>query len=157
MLSVAPSTLFIPPGINVPAIAIEVPDGQWYRLLYLSWTFSTVATAGNRNFIYQVRDPSGNVVLASQSPAAQTPSVTCTYLVSPSVQAYTNTTVASQWFQSWPMPDLLWPAGYLLLFFEDIHPGADTFQANATVGVENYVEDTDARGATTLVPTPLLT
>lgn len=133
-----------------------VPQGQWWRIVFVSAELSTDANPGNRVPSFQIRDPSGNIVFTTATPLAVPPSTQGFVTYGPNLQPFSNAVAAGTVFGEAPVPDVLLGPGFEIDVGVAGAGGAgDSYPANAIIaGVEVYTPSKTTPGA--LVQTPAI-
>lgn len=90
----------------------EVPAGKEVEIMSVYVVVVASGSAGTRNYVFEIKDESDNVILKIVAPATQAASETRQYLFAPGV-AYITSFIDTT-FLSVPIPSLRLPAGYII-------------------------------------------
>ena len=148
-----PVQIYSLPLASANTLQIAVPSGKFWRVVYVSATFSASAAAASRVIEFDVTNPQNTNVLQARSSVAQTNSTFMQYLAYPSVSPYANTTSPGAEFSAFPIPDMVWQYGYTFQFVATQTQAGDTWLTPATIAVEIYTES--AEGVLTPVAEPV--
>jgi len=151
--------LYAPESDGQDFLTLEVPDGQWWRIIYLAAEYTTGVTAGNRSMRIEIEDPRGNFILTEGAPAAQPASAVTKYTFAPGVTTFANMTVLSQSYQSVAIPDLLWGQGFVIHLHVFNSGGTDAFSGGVgpVFAMEVYTEERLNDSGVSIPETPALT
>lgn len=141
------------PTIGINSCQLFVPDGQWWRIVFVNIGWATFAAVANRVAVLQVVPKGGGVGLIEPAPAAQLASVSATYLYAPGITSFTNLTDPNNNAQVLAIPDLIWAPGTKIQWIVNNAQAGDNFTSPHTLAYELYVPD--PAGGLVPLPTPL--
>lgn len=147
--------LITPRVVSFAQWAALIPDGQWWRVVYVWGQWSTSAVAGTRSVFFRVWDPvSGTFSFQTQTPLAQAASAAGTYLFGPGLTSFAVSTDPLVEMGVATLPDLLWPPGKELFLGVASAKAGDAWATGVTFAVEVYTPEKE--GSPVLVPMPLV-
>lgn len=142
--------LLVPAAVGSSIRRVTVPEGQWWRLIYISTSINTSAVVANRSVAYEVFPPAGTGGFIMPAALMQTASTTIVYTFSPHVSSYALAPASLPGVAVAAVPDLLWAPGTLIqLEVQGIQAG-DTYAGQLGAAVEVYIVERPGR----LVPLP---
>lgn len=149
------STQLYTPTLVIPSVErMTIPDGQWWRIIYLNGTFGTSAIVGPRTVFVVMQKPGGAIVFQEYAPASPGASAFANYLYGPGLTAFANTTDPTAVSVVATLPDLLWQPGTVISLQVAGAQAGDSWQGAATYAVEVYTPEKE--GSSILVPTPAI-
>jgi len=130
------------PFFNV--LAMTIPSGQWWRIIYLLGVATTSAAVMTRTAFMQVTDATGRVTFKEIAPVSQPASSTYSYLYGPSLNAYANTTDPTAGQAVSVLPDLLLaPLSVVELALGNVD-ASDSWGNTGVFSIEVYTEDRES-------------
>lgn len=149
--------IYAPPAGSFTSVQMTIPDGQWWRIVYIAANVQAEATAGNRTVQLSIIRPGFNgTVLHVLAKTVQVASSTVDYLFTPGASDSANTTVAAHGYAVAGIPDVLWPAGNKVIVQVNDAAPLDAFFPPTVYAVEIYTEVREGVFAPALAPTPLV-
>lgn len=138
-------------------LSLTVPDGQWWRVIYLAFGMTPDANAGNRTILVQffVRGDSVTSRLSVVPPVSQPTGTDYQYLFGPGLTSYANVTDPQTGMAVASLPDVLWPGGTELRVTIGGAFAGDRFDSRRNYAVEIYTEERPGV-LIPLTPTPLV-
>lgn len=145
------------PGGPITYTVATVPDGQWWRLLWIFFPFVTNNTTGNRVIALQTVSP-GTVVVDFPAAAVQAPLISGQYTWGIGLNSFaTAATSAVQYFQS-SLVDVLWePTTVLRVSGAGFASGEGPSQVSYAVEIYTEFQPDVSASSLILVPSPVLT
>lgn len=143
------------PALTATASKIVIPDGQWWRIVYVNTSWATSAAAANRTLELDVLDRAGVVKFVVQTPLVQIASTIGNYLFAPNAMPTTNTSQALNEFGSMTIPDMLWPPGFQIEVRLLGAQANDGISQQNQIAVEIYTES-ERPGVLQPSPSPLV-
>lgn len=148
--------LLVPNAASSSIRSLTIPRGQWWRLVYQTFAFTTSAVAGNRYIWYYVREPAGGEVYRQAMPFVAVASNSYFFTVGPGLTSYTLPAAGGVGGATVGIPDMLWRENYSISIEITGIQAGDAFATTPNQwAVEVFTPVKDRPGV--LVPTPLQT
>lgn len=144
--------IYLPTFPGPTSARMTIPDGQWWRIVYLQGELGTGATVANRTVRMTVEKPLGTFLFQLTMPGSQVANGFGIYLLGPGLTGYANTTDPTASGYVAPLPDLLWQPGVIITLFVANAQANDAWQGRVNFAVEVYTPEKE--GSPILVPTP---
>lgn len=148
--------VFTAPLVAPLGTAMTVPDGQWWRIVYLSVGVGTSAVVGDRLITLGINDAHGHTMFQQAAPVVQPASSDYTYTFAPNVTSYSNVTVPLIGQTVAAIPDVLWPQGSIIEIDINAPKAGDVFDNMRNFAVEIYKEERSGVLVPKLTPTPMI-
>lgn len=134
-----------------------IPDGQWWRVVWVSVSWTLDGGAASRTILMDIHTPENNGHLFIQSPLTLTAFQTGTFTFFPGASAFAATTDADHQYGQVPIPDMLWIYGTTFTLNLTNFVGTEQLNVGPFAAVEIYTEDyPGVLIPAALTPTPLL-
>lgn len=146
--------ILTPEKVGTNWLRTIIPEGQWYRIIYLNAAFVTSAVAANRSIRAEFEDANNVPLFQEYAPTVEAASTTLTTLFAPDVGSFANVTDPVRAQASVTLPDVLWPPGTRLFLKVDNNQAGDGWSALTAFAVEVYTPLKDRPGV--LIPTPAI-
>lgn len=144
---------FTPSAVGIDTMQLVIPDGQWWRIIYLSVVFAAGAAAATRTQGIRVLDKMSNQVFQQNAPTSQLANTTFAYTAGPGQTSYFNTAGGQAVYA---LPDVLWPPLATVQSIVFSAAVGDAYTSTSTFAVEIYGETRPGVLAPVLTATPLL-
>lgn len=149
--------LYTPKQSAINVRQLTVPDGQWWRIIYLTGEYITSAAALTRIMVVEVTNPAlpANFAYIGPSTLTQTASTSVFYTFGPNLgQTALPPTATTVGLSQQSLPDLLWaPRSIIEMTVIGVDPG-DGFSGAGIFAIEVYTEKYP--GVLTPTPTPVV-
>jgi len=147
--------IYTPAQLAINALAMTVPPGVWWRIVYLLSNATMSAVVANRQWQLSISTPGQSQAFRATGLAPLSASQAGQIIFGPQISTFINATVTIDVSQAMEIPDALWPPGSVLnLSFNNAQAG-DSINAASVFVIETYTEQYD-NGVAVLVPTPPL-
>jgi hypothetical protein len=129
---------------------LTVPNGVWWRIIYVNVGYTASSTVDSRSLYLQVYDGTGAIVVRASTPLTVPASSTGVFLFAPNAAGFSVPAT----YGSAPIPDLIWPTGTEIQVATGNYHAGDNWAVLTVAGIEIFTENT-SNGVTTLVPAPI--
>lgn len=129
------------PTTNPARITWTVPDGQWYRIVFISGQLATGAGATARTLSLVISNPTNTGSFVEGATAPQKANYGGTLAWMPGGAAYFSDDGVNQLVMTMPLPDVLWGPGSTIEFRVANFVAGQDGMTFWTLATEIYTED----------------